>query len=485
MINNYRKLFQVLHGDQQRIKFSGANNLTEITYDTINNRYYGRLSNPNVLQPKAVVFGWHPYWITDAYKYYPYTLLSTIAFFAYDINENDGTCYDQDVIRTWRSTSLIDSAKKYNVKILLTVTSYGRERNARFLKNDNAWSTLGDSLKSLLQARKADGIDIDFFEIPKERTSDFTRFINSLRTKLGNSFAITLHLTTGDLKNGSFNLEELKPMISTFIVQGNDYEEEVLVKGPLAPLYTKEKQGACIANTIDFCLHHGLNSEDIVLSLPLYGRVWYGAEPREMPYDDIVSLYNNNNASKPDIWSESALINRGDTIINYESAESLYRKFSWARTHQLQGVGLWGLGYDGGRPEVWNAVAANYAMQPIREIFPIATDNGNTYTFIYALQKYRKAIGAGLLITISFFILGVLLSLLDWRVREIFFRNFSNRALLSLLIIFIGIVAVYFMTDAAPNSNNSLVVLLTGLAIGGLVVYLSSKLYMNYRRKMP
>lgn len=488
MVKEYKKLFTAMHGSHQKIQFPEAQKFNEILYDSVNNLFYGRLSNTNVLAPEAHMFGWHPYWMTETYKYYPYSLLSTIAFFAYDVNENDGTYYDQDAIKNWHSTSLIDSAKKNNVKVLLTVTSYGKERNEKFLDNENAWAMLGDSLLFLLRARDAHGVDIDFSGVPKERKADFVKFMNTVRAKLGDSCTITMHITSKDLRKGVYDLKSLKSnhIVNTFIVQGYDYEDGSSQRGALAPLYSKNQEQGCIANTIELCLRQGLYSKDIILSLPLYGTVMDQSEIREMSYDDIVSVYEKNNPHTIELWSESTFIvhDESDTIW-YESSESLNRKFRWAKEHQLQGVGLWGLGYDGGHPEVWKAVAQNFGVPPVNEISPVAIHNGEIYSFIHALQRYRKAIGIGLFIIVSFFILGLLLSLLDWRVREIFFREYIHTALLSAIIMVLLMIIVFWISADDFKSDPVLFPLITGVILGGMIVYLTTRFYLTYRKKMP
>ena len=509
MMSNYKLLFNTLHGDSQKVNFAGTRDLNEIVYDTVNNLYYGRLSNSNYLQSDAAVFGWHPYWIEDANSYYPYSLLSTICFFSYDVNENDGSCYDQDAIRKWKTTRMIDSARAHKIRVLLTLTSYGEDRNKKFLTNREAWAPLGDSIKALLQARKAQGIDIDFAGIPLDCREKFKNFITTLHKKIGDTCILTLHITLRDLKNQSLDFTGLNEQVSLFIVQGYDYEEYANKRGPMAPLYInstinkkllvtenkKSKQVAVeiitdnsIASIISTCLHNGLEPGKLLLNLPLYGTIWQGSEPREMSYDDIVSIYEKNNTHQLDLWSESALIQlhgKKDTVIYYESSESLDHKFQWAKAHGLRGVGLWGLGYDGGHAEVWQAVSNNFGVLPVRAITPFSEDNGLFYSILYALQKYRKPVGVGIAIITFFFIAGFLLSLLDWRVREVLFRSYINRALISFVIILFLFSTFYFLMDDTRATVANLLPLFIGLALGGVIVYLTTKLYMNYRKKMP
>lgn len=495
----FRKTYTALHGDSQTVIFADAKKMEELLYDSLNNLYYSRMSNQKVLIPQATVFGWHPYWIKEACIYYPYSLLTTIAFFAYDVNEEDGSCYDQDAIESWNSSPLIDSAKKHNIDLLLTLTSYGKGRNDIFLSNSHAIATLGDSVLKLLKAKGAQGIDIDFTGISKANNQNFVNFVNTLHSKIGDTCIVSLHVTSEDLKNGGINLKALKEIakVSIFVIQGYDYENSLSGVGALAPLYSKAPGGNSISNTLNICLLNGLQPNDIVLNLPLYGTVSYkknsGAgkylyETTEMSYIDIVSLYEKNYSNTIFPWSRSASVVFGkkeDTVIWYESAESIMIKFKFAKANKLRGVGLWGLGYDGGQPEVWDAVVENYGTNVVNEINPIYIDNGKLFSIIYSLQRYRKYIGVGTFILVSFFILGLLLSFLDWRVREIFFRNYSNRMLLSAFILLFFIFAVYCFTAEETKPNAFLLPFIIGIVSGGTVVFLITKFYLSYRKKMP
>ena len=81
-----------------------------------------RYSKKHVLDTSYKVFGWHPYWMGNAHKSYNYSLLSYISYFSYEVNPKTGF-YDN--IYNWRKTTLVDSAKKYDCKVLLTLTNVG------------------------------------------------------------------------------------------------------------------------------------------------------------------------------------------------------------------------------------------------------------------------------------------------------------------------------------------------------------------------
>lgn len=485
MVQDFKALFRTLHGTQKTVSFSGSKNTESILYDSINNLYYKKVLNSNVLRSGEQVFGWHPYWMKEEYKLYPYGLLSTLVFFAYDINPATGSYEDAEAMAEWRSTAMIDSAQKYQIKVLLSVTSYGADANEKFLQDKEAQKTLGDSLRVLINARKAHGVDLDFADIPNERAQAFVEFVRSLRSKLGDTATMTLHLSSQFLNNKAYDLKQLDALINTFIIQPYDYETELKRSGPIAPLYAKADK-SCVLNLVEYCESKGIGKKQLILSLPLYGTLWQKGAADNMAYEDIVALYEKNNPAVQDPRSESAyiIISPGDTLW-YESAKSLNLKFLWAEEHDLLGVGLWGLGYDGGRPEVWNAVASNFGIAPVQQIFPIAEDKGPVYSAMELLLKHRKTIGLSLLMVFGFFGLGVLLSLLDWRVREVFFRNYSNRAAIAALLLVLGVSVVYCLSSEEVQFDTVLLPFFIGAASGAGVLYFVTRYYISYREKMP
>jgi spore germination protein len=494
MLNKFKGLFKTLHGANNKVRFQRSPDLTEIVYDSSTNTYYNHKSNPQGLAAGREVFGWHPHWMKEAYKYYPYKLLSTIAFFAYDINPENGTYNDADAISQWRNTTMIDSAKQNNVKVLLTLTSYGADRNNYFLSNEKAWLALSDSVRFLLRQRKADGVDLDFSGITMRMKTEFLDFVSYLRNKLGDSTIITLQIPYQAVQDG-YDLMKLKPLVNTFILQGFDHDNKKCGNKPvpLAPLLSREVACSSIEKAVNHCLLAGLEEKNIVVSIPLYGALWKYKNSKwnfaeYIPYEDIRARYGTTQQQFMEEVSGSSFIRIGETadhsIIWYEGEGSLKRKFQWIKDKKLQGAGLWGLGYDGSHPEIWNTVKNSFGVNPWQKIQPIGYDNGKTYTIIQSIQHYRKPIGIALFIIICFFIAGLLLSCLDWRVRAAFFHNNSYRAMLAGAIVLATLLGVYLLTDNTDSGKFSLSTFSYGVLLGGAIVYAISSVYMYYRKRL-
>ena len=102
MINDYEGIYKFINGRNQKVKLKN-DGLTNVFWDEETNTYYNRLNKIDSLNGTSEVFGWHPYWNGDAFKKYRYNLLSTISYFSYDINPENGLYNDEQAIEDWKS----------------------------------------------------------------------------------------------------------------------------------------------------------------------------------------------------------------------------------------------------------------------------------------------------------------------------------------------------------------------------------------------
>ena len=391
---------------------------------------------------------------------------------------------------------MIDSAHNHNVNVLLTLTNYGSKENRTFLEDRVVWNRLIDSLKVLLDIRDAQGIDIDFEEIPTNQKNNFTDFVRKVRSEIGDTSMVTVQIKPYNNRE-AIDFVALEEFVDYFILQGFDYSLTGCNgnPGPVSPLLSINSDCACIVNSFDYCLRQGITADKIALGLPAYGTSWTlrgkgtNAKPtfdNYLTYEDIMSGYANKYEPYYDPLTGSTFFNiqnKNNTtqVVWYESEQSLDRKFTWINEHELKGVAIWALGYDGGHPGIWNAIAENFGAPAIQEIQPIGYENGQVYGLVSTIVRNRRAIGFGILILAGFFVIGLFASLLDWRVRDAFFGSFAYRAVFSgVLILLFSVGIVLLFPGLGPN-----VLLFTGMIIGGLIVYLVTNRYLAYRDKLP
>jgi hypothetical protein len=491
LLKQYSKLFKTLHGKSRKVYFRKTEGLQEIQYDDKSQAYYGKSDKPIRLTDNREVMGWHLHWMEAECPYYPYQFFSTIGFFAYDIDAHSGACTDADAIHHWLTSPVHDSARIHHTQVLLTLTSYGTDRTETFLNTPDAWMFLSDTVRSLIRQKKAHGIDLDFNGLQPGMKQRFTQFIQFIRNKLGDSTVITLQIPYNAVL-AAYDLNSLKPLINTFVVQGFDYRNPQCNNTPL-PMAPLRSDAGCpsLEKTADVLLQT-LTPEAIIIGFPLYGTRWQRTATGwksldNMPYENIRAQYNINHKQYVETYSGSSMV-RDETVrpyqvVWYEGQESLDRKFKWIKEKRFKGAGLWGLGYDGNHAELWNTVAYHFTASPWQKIAPIKYENGRSYSMVTTLHRYRKIIGISLFIIIGFFLLGLLFSLLDWRVRDAFFHSGAYRGLFAAGLTLATVLAVYLVADTEAASRIGMFTY--GILAGAVLVYIASTAYLRYKNKLP
>jgi spore germination protein YaaH len=329
------------------------------------------------LNPQYKVFGWHPYWMGEAYKSYNFSLLSTIIYYGYEVNPADGKAV---TIGDWETTDLIKVAFEHKVKILLSVSLLGKKDIEKFLKNRDAQRTCINAVVEMLKKRGGDGVHLDFEDIPKKQSGAFTDFVIDFATRIkseikGGSF--TLSLPVADFER-VYNLPQLNPHIDLFVMSaGEFYGANTDLAGPIAPIGSGEAWWKVnVERCVDEYLATGVASNKILLMMPYYGAQWI-TEGLQIPskskkfldYPMYRDIRKTGYKSLEDAASLSAYITYRDGNNNYrqiwfEDSLSLSKKYDWVLKKKLGGVSIWALGYDNGYPDLWQALAGKFAIQP-------------------------------------------------------------------------------------------------------------------------
>ncbi len=345
------------------------------------------------------VFGWYPYWEKDYYKHLNYSLLSTVAYFSYEVDPRTGnpkTVYD------WETTPLIDSIQAYkNKKALLTISNFGEKNNRRFLKNVTAINKLIENLKLMLANRKANGICVDFEGVNKRDKDNYTSFLLTLNNELkkaNKSYQVYLAVPAVDWR-ASIDFPALIPAIDKFVVMGYDYYGKTSsVAGPIAPL----KSGSTwvsynLETSIKYYLENKVPKEKMIVALPAYGSIWetknqniaskakrfIGSRTYSYIKSKILEPTYIEPASKS-AYTTYRINDKHKTIRQcwYENDTSFAIKTRYIKNQKLAGVGLWALGYDKGYNDLWKVIDNELGNSPaIKDSTNIATTGtGNNET---------------------------------------------------------------------------------------------------------
>ena len=435
--NKYDFLYDALNGDKTN------QYLHSLTYDSTTQLYKNQRMDKRFLREDTEVYTWYPYWMGDVWKSYDFDLISSISFLSYKIDPKTGSYLNPEQIKQWRETDLLDSAKIHNTKVLLSLALEGEENLLEFLKNEKSWTTTFDSITVLLKARDADGIEVEFINIPLDLEPKFLDFVAQLKENLSYRIItkkLTLSLVIPAVPDKfPFDLRKLDESVDLFIVKGMDYHEQDGTVAAVAPLRNETAGGPSLENTLLTYLDKGLNAEKSILALPLYGSQWAGTfDPEEGFYTTnferkvTLSEVNRVFQSKDSIYKIEPTLDettmtqyfflefQDNTSIEgwYDDSLTLSRKMDYALVKKFKGVGLWALGYDLGKNEVWDVVAKKFTGNTILIKDPIKELDGYPLRITSFFQTYKTIFVATFLLITLAIVIGLVIAFSDWRFRE-------------------------------------------------------------------
>jgi len=321
-------------------------------------------------EPSHVVFGYHPYWNGTAWQNYVYDILSHVAWFGLAMG-NNGAITDAN---GWPVNGLVDLAHSHGVRVIVTVTNFDNEGIGTLLGNANYRQAAIDNLISRVVLGNGDGVNIDFEFVPSSATANFNTFIHDLTQAFHDEIPgseVSIAMPSVDWSNAydynylSDNCDGLMIMAYGYYWSGSDNA------GPISPLYGGLSSWHISRTIEDYLSKTGNDGSQLILGLPWYGRDWQvtstamnapvapnttgsavlypAAETAAQSYGKqynstvVASWYNYNNGQQHQVW--------------YDDSTSLATKYQYARDMDIKGVGIWALGYDGGRPEIWGGLS--------------------------------------------------------------------------------------------------------------------------------
>lgn len=321
------------------------------------------------------VFGWNPYWMGTAYTSFDYSLLSTVAYFSYEVDTATGS---YATVRSWKTTELVSLAHQRGARVVLTVTNFGNANNAAILNNSKRQETLIDSLIALVKLRNADGVNIDFEGITdKTLRGKLTAFLQTLATRFhaeipGSQVSVALPAVDW---SGIFDAAAIGKALDLCIMMGYDYHWTGSTQaGPVAPLDSSALWGKyAVLRSVRTYLAAGMPPEKFLIGVPYYGRQWKTeslavpanttAQGESITYSNIVDRAQENTPRWDAASSTPYYTVQTETAQGwYDNDASLALKYDAVLRMGLGGVGIWALGYDGTRTELWDALRQKFTV---------------------------------------------------------------------------------------------------------------------------
>ena len=384
-------------------------------------------AGPTIVPAKAVptssaglrrqVFGFLPYWqLGDPSTTLNDSLLSTIAYFSVGVDRSGNlvkTNGDGSTSTGWggwtssQLTAVINQAHQQGTRVVLTLemfawTTSDAATQGAFLGNPTARDNLASQAAAAVRDRGADGINLDFEPIAAGHAADFTALIRSIRTQLDAitpGYQLTFDTTA---ETANYPLEDATAAggADFVFVMGYDYRiDGASTAGAIAPLNGPIYD---LTETVQAYLAR-VPASKIVLGLPYYGRAWstvssapnsknqsgtkYGASVTVTYVDAVGVAATNGQQYDPLERSAFSVYQRQNCTTTYgcvtswrelyfDDAQSLGEKYDMVNAFGLAGVGMWALGYDGTRPELYQELAdkfLNDTTPPVAGIVALPT----------------------------------------------------------------------------------------------------------------
>lgn len=519
IINEYGYLFEIINGIDPGVMVNNG----EISDP---GKVYSVLDSVKFIDKNVEVFGWHPYWMKSSWNNYPFNLLSTISYFSYNINPDNGDPINILDLKDWSDSNFVRTAQDNNTRVLLTVSLHGQKKIINFLNNKSIWERLFANVSELILSKNADGVDINFENLPASQTSNFQKFILEFKRYLDEEFyknnrskpsflSMTIPASK-QMQNYSINsLTELvvpetnREVVNLFIIMGYDFHQ-ANAPSPTSPLSSSDNSPS-LNQTVQIFNALSSAKNKSILALPYYG-IMYNIEPiidtitdsqiglrsyfdKKLTYREISDLFIDNPDLKYQIDLDPVSMTKQLSVvfddntmkeIFYDDSFTLSKKYSFVMNNEFRGVGLWALGYDNQRSELWEVIENYFTTN--EKIFndPIAEVNGHVISFSKKLVKDKNIYFVIVLfLTMSVIISGLIL-MFDANFREkVSSSRMGSFFLLTVLYIFLIPLIVVINEAMRPigifvDSNFNLYI---SMFLGAFLFYLGSKINIKKEDK--
>ena len=347
------------------------------------------------------VFGFLPYWeLSDSSTTLDYSVLSTIAYFSVGSDKNGNLlkkASDGTTTTGWggwtssRMTNVINAAHQKSTRVVLTISMFAwttsqKASQGALLGNATARLNLARQAAAAVHDRGADGINLDFEPIATGYADEYVAFVKSVRAelnKLASGYQLTFD-TTGYIGNYPIESATAAGAADAIFVMGYDYR--TAGSGTVGSISPVAGNAYDLVDTIK-AYSARVPASKLIMGVPYYGRAWstdtdklraknisgskYGSSVTAV-YTTAIELAAENGRRWDDVEKSPYTVYRRETCTStygcvsswrqlyYDDSQSLKIKYDIINSYGLRGAGIWALGYDDGRSELNNALAAKF-----------------------------------------------------------------------------------------------------------------------------
>jgi len=371
------------------------------------------------------VFGYFPSWMNydTTIQNIRFDLLTHIGLFSFEVDGSGNLTAPN----SWPWKKLISLAKQNQVELILTITSSDSVIIHKIFTDKAAQNNLFINVSNLIIADTLQGVNVDFENLSdKDKSTSITSFLGSFKEYLKSvNSNLELSFASPAVNWGYWDLPGIAQSCDYLFVMCYDYFGSwSSVSGPSSPLsgalpYTSHNVTTTINDD-----YKNIDPQKLILGVPYYGNLWQtkSKEPyaavdsisgkwiKSPYYYEIAASYFNQEKVRDSIsltpflrWNDGLNWNQ----LWYDDDISLGLKYELAIQKKLKGIGLWALGYDKGRQELWNEIENKFVIPASVEQLLITAPTDFTLYQNYpnpfnpsTLIKYKLAVPSKVLLKV-------------------------------------------------------------------------------------
>lgn len=346
------------------------------------------------------VFGFAPYWTINKLENVDFNTLTTFAYFGVPVNSDgslDKEDYGYTVFTSKKATDIFKKAHAHGTRVVLTITQMDNDTIDAFLSDEKAQDIAIDQAVHEVKERGIDGINVDFEYVGnpgKAKRDAFSVFVKKITERMhkeveGSRVTVSVYASSAsspklyDISAIADGSDGIFMMAYDFAVAGSEQAT------PTAPLYGKKegKYAYDIATSVDDFLAL-MPADKLILGVPYYGYNYMVYEPKvkgqtrprvswrgkstAQTYESALNTITPDKTGWDDIgkvgW-QAYYVEETDTwrMIFLDDPRSLAVKYDFAKDKGLAGVGMWALGFDEGKTELWALLNEKFGQKEVAD----------------------------------------------------------------------------------------------------------------------
>lgn len=354
------------------------------------------------------VFGFAPYWNIDKLENVDFKTLTTLAYFGVEVGPDgnlDKDAIGYETFNSKKATEIFKKAHENGTKVVLTLTQMENGAILSLMDNADAQKTAIEQTVKMVKDRGIDGlnIDLEYAGDPGQDYRDkFSKFVADLTDKMHQEVSnsqVTVSVYASavrdpkiyDISAISKTSDGIFMMAYDFAVAGSDNAI------PTSPLngHKEGKYWYDVSTAVDDFLAH-MSADKLILGVPYYGYnylvyeptvkaetrpaySWRG-KPVSQTYSTVQEKFQTDAIEGVDEvrrgWDEHGKVGyvayhiaESDTwrMVFMEDSKSLALKYDFAKSRGLGGVGMWALGNDDGKSELWALLKEKFGVKTLAD----------------------------------------------------------------------------------------------------------------------